>query len=101
LFRREFAVVATTGSAVNGHAHVVHCGDVLLKLPIRTTSLSAALPCLPVSKLSSVAIRDLIHLSLRGQANRPAIIESPIAEPVENDAGSASLTSHRGTAGEP
>lgn len=101
LFRRGFILVATTGSAVNGHAHVVYRGDIVLKLPIRATSLSAASPCLPVSKLSAAAIRDLIHLSLRGQANRPAIIESSAAGPVENDAEPVSLTSHRGPGGEP
>jgi hypothetical protein len=101
LFRREFALVATTGSAVNGHAHVVYRGDALLKLPIRATSLSAASPRLPASKLSPAAIRDLIRLSLQAQANRPAIIESSAIEPVEDDVEPAPLSSHRGMEGEP
>jgi hypothetical protein len=79
----------------------VYRGDVLLKFPLRTTSLSPALPCLPASKLSAAAIRDLIRLSLRGQANWPAIIETPAAESVEDDTAPASLTSHRGTGGAP
>ena len=96
LFRREFTLVATTGSAVNGHAHVVYHGDVLLKLPIRATSLTPASPHVPASKLSPAAIRDLIRLSLQAQANRPAIIGSSAIEPVEDDVEPAPLSSHRG-----
>jgi hypothetical protein len=101
LFRREFTLVATTGSAVNGHAHVVYHGDVLLKLPIRATSLTPASPHVPASKLSPAAIRDLIRLSLWLQANPPAIIEPLVVEPAEDGAELAPLSWHRGMEGKP
>jgi hypothetical protein len=101
LFRRQFALATTTGSAVSGHAHVVYRDDVLLKLPISATSLSPASPCLPTSKLSLAAIRDLIRLSLPGQTSRPAIVETPTVERVEDDAEPASATSRRAMGGEP
>ncbi|WP_250265995.1 hypothetical protein [Rhodovastum atsumiense] len=101
LFRQEFVLATTTGSAVSGHAHVVYRGDVLLKLPIRATNLSPASPSLPTSRLSLEAIRDLIRLALQRETSPPAIIETPVAKQVENDAEPASETSLRATGEKP
>jgi hypothetical protein len=93
LFGREFTLAATTGSAINGHAHVVYRGDVLLKLPIRATGLSPIWPRLPASKLSAAAIRDLIRLALQGQTSQPAMTDVPATSKSESDAKPAPATS--------
>ena len=102
LFQREFTLAATTGSALGGHALVVYRGDVVLKLPIRATSLCPASPRLPSSKLSLAAIRDLVRLALpRARTSRAATVEAPTVERVEDDAQAAPATSPRMTGGEP
>ena len=102
LFRREFVLVAVRGSPITGHAVVVHRGDVLLKLSIRATSLCAAPPRLPSSKLSLPAIRDLVRLGCpAGRASSALILEtSPIA-PLGDGAEAQQLTSRRESGGEP
>jgi hypothetical protein len=80
----------------------VYRGDVLLKVPIRATSLAPAPPRPPSSKLSLEAIRDLVRLaSLRGPASQPATVAAPAAARAGDDAGSASASSRRATGGEP
>ena len=102
LFRREFVLAATTGSVAGGHALVVYRGDVLLKVPIRATSLAPAPSCPPSSKLSLEAIRDLVRLaSHHGQASRPATVEAPAAARAGDDAEPASASSRRAAGGEP
>jgi hypothetical protein len=102
LFRREFALAATTGSAVSGHALAVYRGDVVLRLPVRATSLYPASPRPASSKLSLAAIRDLVRLALPGGATgRTAFVGTPAVERVEGNADAASLTSPRATGGEP
>jgi hypothetical protein len=101
LFRREFALAATTGPAVSGHALVVYRGDVLLRLPIRATSLCPASPRPPSSKLSLGAIRDLVCLASReGRTGRLPTVEAPAAEWAEDSAEPAPATSPRATGGE-
>jgi hypothetical protein len=102
LFRRELVLAAIRGSVVNGHAVVVYRGDVVLRLPIRATSLCPASPCPPASKLSLQAIRDLVRLAVPGERTIPtAVGEAPVAHQVGEDADAASLTSRRATGGEP
>lgn len=102
LFQREFTLAATTGSALGGHALVVYRGDVVLKLPIRATSLCPASPRPPSSKLSLAAIRDLVRLALpEARASRAATVEAPTVERVENDAEVAPVSSPCVTGGEP
>ena len=102
LFQREFTLAATTGSALGGHALVVHCGDVVLKVPIRATSLCPTSPRPPSSKLSLTAIRDLVRLALPGaRTSRTATVEAPAVERVGDDAEAAPVTSPRTTGGEP
>jgi hypothetical protein len=87
---------------VNGYAVVVHHGGVMLRLPIRATSLCPASPCPPTSKLSLQAIRDLLRLTGRGEQAIPtAIGEAPVAHHVGDDAKTASRSSQRATGGEP
>lgn len=101
LFRREFALAAATGPAASGHALVVYRGDVLLRLPIRATSLVPASPRPPSSKLSLEAIRDLVRLASRGgRTGRHPAVEAPAAEWVEDAAEPAPVTSPRATGGE-
>jgi hypothetical protein len=102
LFRREFTLAATTGSAVNGHALVVYRDDVVLRLPIRATSLYPASPRPPSSKLSLAAIRELVRLALSGgPTGGAAFAETPPVERVEGNAEVASPTSPLTTGGEP
>jgi hypothetical protein len=102
LFRREFVLAATTGSVAGGHALVVYRGDVLLKVPIRATSLAPAASRPPSSKLSLEAIRDLVRLAVhQGQTSRPAIAEAPAAARTGDDAEPALASSRRATGGEP
>src|SRR3954465_34367 len=61
LFRREFVLATIRGSVVNGQAVVVYRGDVVLRVPIRATSLDLGTPPLPTGKLSLAAIRDLVR----------------------------------------
>jgi len=102
LFQREFTLAATTGSALGGHALVGYRGDVVLKLPIKATSLCPASPRRLSSKLSLAAIRDLVGLALPGaRTSRAATFEAPAVEWVEDDAEAAPVTSPRMTGGEP
>jgi hypothetical protein len=102
LFRREFVLAAISGSAVNGHAVVVWRGDVVLRLPIRATSLCPEPPRLPASKLSLQAIRDLVRLAGPGGRTAPvAIAETPVPEQVEGGADAASPASRCAAGGEP
>jgi hypothetical protein len=95
LFRREFALAAIRGSVVNGQAVVVYRGDVVLRLPIRATSLYPEPPRLPTSKLSLQAIRDLVRLAVPGGRASPAAIgETPAAEQAGD--GAAGLTPRGG-----
>jgi len=102
LFQREFTLAATTGSALGGHALVVYRDDVVLKLPIRVTSLCLASPRPPSSKLSLAAIRDLVRLVLPGaRTSRAALVETSLVQGVENDAEATSVISPGITGGEP
>jgi hypothetical protein len=60
LYGRCFSLVSAV--AADGQALVVYRDDVLLRIAARATSLHPPLPCLPVSKLSIDAIRDLVRL---------------------------------------
>ena len=102
LFQREFTLAATTGSALGGHALVVYRDDVVLKLPIRATSLCPASPRPASSKLSLAAIRDLLRLALPGaRTSQAALVETPPVQGVEEDAEAASVISPGMTGGEP
>jgi hypothetical protein len=102
LFRREFVLVAVRGSPITGQAVVVRRGDLLLKLSIQATSLCAASPRLPASKLSLLAIRDLVRLGCPvAQANRVPILETSPAAAVGDGAEAQQLTSRRESGGEP
>jgi hypothetical protein len=101
LFRREFTLAATTGSAVNGHALVVYRDDVVLRLPIRATNLYPASPRPPSSKLSLAAIRELVRLAVSGPTAGAAFVETPSVERVEGNAEIASPTSGQTTGGKP
>jgi len=102
LYPREFILAATTGSALGGHALVVYRGDVVLKLPLRATSLCLASPRPAPSKLSLAAIRDLVRLAFAGARTSPAaVVEPPTVERVEDDVEAPPVTSPQTTGGEP
>jgi hypothetical protein len=96
LFRRAFILASIRGSVVNGQAVVVYRGDVVLRLPIRATSLYPESPRPPASKLSFQAIRDLVRLAVPGERTSPvAIDEAPAAEQIGDAADAAPVSSHR------
>ena len=96
LFRREFVLAAIRGSVVNGQAVVVYRGDVVLRVPIRATSLDPDTPPLPTSKLSLAAIRDLVRLAVPGErTDLGAIGQTSAAAQVGDAADAASLASQR------
>lgn len=102
LFRGEFILAATTGSVVSGHALVVYRDDILLKLPIGATSLCPTSPHAPSSKLSLVAIRDLLRLAWpEGRTRRAVVDEAPSVTWTEDAAAAMPVTSPRTTGGEP
>ena len=96
LFRREFVLAAIRGSVVNGQAVVVYRGDVVLRVPIRATSLDPDTPPLPTSKLSLAAIRDLVRLAVpRERTDLGAIGQTSAAAQVRDAADAASLALQR------
>jgi hypothetical protein len=96
LFQREFILASIRGSAMNGQAVVVYRGDIMLRLPIRATSLCPESPRLPTSKLSFQAIRDLVRLAVSGERTSPvAIGETAAIEQAEDAADTATVSSHR------
>jgi hypothetical protein len=81
---------------VNGQAVVVYRGDVVLRVPIRATSLDPDTPPLPTSKLSLAAIRDLVRLAVSGErTDLGAIGQTSAAAQVGDAADAASLASQR------
>jgi hypothetical protein len=87
---------------VNGYAMVVYHGDVLLRLPVKATSLCPASPCPPTSKLSLQAIRDLLRLTVCGEQAIPtAVGEAPVAYHVGDDVEAASGSLSRTTGDKP
>ena len=77
LYGRRFVLAPVSGVKTGGQVLVVFRDDVLLRVPVAATDLSPARPCLPTSKLSLAAIRDLICLAL---PDRPA--SQPVSTPV-------------------
>jgi hypothetical protein len=96
LFRREFVLAAIRGSVVNGQAVVVYRDDVVLRVPIRATSLHPDPPHLPTSKLSLDAIRDLVRLAVPVErTSLGAIGQTAAAEQAGDAAAAASLAWQR------